>query len=49
VCPQDGTCVYLVMPTSNTACFQSFLNVLSRRFASSLSDLAVKARGMLAQ
>jgi hypothetical protein len=21
------------MPTSNTACFQSFLNVLSRRFA----------------
>ena len=33
VCPQDGTCVYLIMPTSNTACFQNFLNVLSRRFA----------------
>ena len=33
VCPQDGTCVYLIMPTSNTACFQSFLNVLSRSFA----------------
>src|SRR4051812_38864711 len=33
VCPQDGACVYLIMPTSNTACFQSFLNVLSRRFA----------------
>ena len=33
VCPQDGTCVYLIMPTSNTACFQSFLDVLSRRFA----------------
>jgi putative transposase len=33
VCPHDGTCVYLIMPTSNTACFQSFLNVLSRRFA----------------
>jgi transposase len=32
VCPQNGTCVYLIMPTSNTACFQSFLNVLSRRF-----------------
>src|ERR1700675_3138256 len=31
VCPQDGTCVYLIMPTSHTACFQSFLNVLSRR------------------
>jgi hypothetical protein len=33
VCPQDGSCVYLIMPTSNTACSQSFLNVLSRRFA----------------
>jgi putative transposase len=33
VCPQHGACVYLIMPTSNTACFQSFLNVLSRRFA----------------
>jgi hypothetical protein len=33
VCPQDGTCVYLIMPTSNTTCFQTFLDVLSRRFA----------------
>src|SRR5450759_205160 len=33
VCPKDGTCVYLIMPTSNTACFQAFLNVLSRKFA----------------
>ena len=33
VSPKDGTCVYLIMPTSNTACFQSFLNVLSRMFA----------------
>ena len=33
VSPKDGTRVYLIMPTSNTACFQSFLNVLSRRFA----------------
>jgi transposase len=32
VSPKDGTCVYLIMPTSNTACFQAFLNVLSRRF-----------------
>jgi transposase len=31
--PNDGTCVYLIMPTSNTACFQAFLNVLSRKFA----------------
>lgn len=34
VSPKDGACVYLIMPTSNTACFQSFLDVLSRRFAS---------------
>jgi hypothetical protein len=33
VSPKDGICVYLIMPTSNTACFQTFLNVLSRRFA----------------
>ena len=32
VSPKDGTCVYLIMPTSNTACFQAFLNVLSRKF-----------------
>jgi len=33
VSPKDGTCVYLIMPTSNTACFQIFLDVLTRRFA----------------
>jgi len=33
VAPKDGTCVYLIMPTSNTACFQVFLDVLARRFA----------------
>src|ERR1700730_12812032 len=33
VCPKDGMCVYLIMPTSNTACFQIFLTVLSRKFA----------------
>jgi transposase len=33
VAPMDGTCVYLIMPTSNTACFQAFLDVLSRTFA----------------
>jgi hypothetical protein len=29
VAPKDGTCVYLIMPTSNPACFQAFLDVLS--------------------
>ena len=33
VSPKDGTCVYLIMPTSNTACFQVFLEVLARKFA----------------
>ena len=30
---KDGTCVYLIMPTSNTARFQVFLEVLARKFA----------------
>ena len=33
VSPGDGTCVYLIMPTSNTASFQAFLDSLARRFA----------------
>jgi transposase len=33
VAPKDGTCVYLIMPTSDTACFQAFLDALSRKFA----------------
>ena len=32
VSPKDGTCVYLIMPTSNTECFQVFLEVLARKF-----------------
>ena len=33
VSPKDGTCVYLIMPRSDTACFQVFLDALSRKFA----------------
>ena len=33
VAPKDGTCVYMIMPISNTACFQAFLNILARKFA----------------
>ena len=33
VAPKDGICVYLIMPTSNTACFQAFLDALARKFA----------------
>ena len=32
VAPKHAICVYLIMPLPNTACFQTFLNVLSRRF-----------------
>lgn len=31
VCPRDGTCFYLIMPTSDTACFQTFLDALARK------------------
>ena len=33
VSPKDGTCVYLILPTSDTQCFQVFLGVLARKVA----------------
>ena len=33
VSPKDGRCAYLIMPTSNTACFQAFLDALAQKFA----------------
>jgi DDE superfamily endonuclease len=33
VCPKDGRCAYLIMPTSNTECFQVFLDALAKKFA----------------
>ena len=33
VCPRDGTCFYLIMPTSDTACFQTFLDALARKYS----------------
>jgi hypothetical protein len=33
ICPQDGTCAYLVMPYADTVCFQIFLNALAKKFA----------------
>ena len=32
VCPKDGRCVYLIMPASDTACFQIYLDVLSKKY-----------------
>jgi hypothetical protein len=47
--PKDGTCVYLIMPTSNTACFQAFLHMLARRFArQNILPVLDGARGDLA-
>ena len=33
VCPKDGTCVYLIMPASDTECFQIFLDTLAKKYA----------------
>jgi len=33
ICPQDGACMYLVMPSADTVCFQIFLDALATRFA----------------
>jgi transposase len=32
VCPEDGTCVFLIMPASDTACFQIFLDTLAKKY-----------------
>jgi len=33
VCPKDGTCVFLIMPASDTECFQIFLDILAKKFS----------------
>jgi DDE superfamily endonuclease len=33
VCPNDGTCVYLIMPASDTECFQIVLDTLAKKYA----------------
>jgi hypothetical protein len=30
VCPNDGTCVFLILPAADTECFQIFLNTLAK-------------------
>ena len=32
VYPQDGTCVFLIMPASDTECFQIFLDTLAKKY-----------------
>jgi transposase len=33
VCPREGTCVFLIMPASDTECFQIFLDILAKKFS----------------
>ena len=33
VCPKDGACVFLIMPASDTECFQIFLDILAKKFS----------------
>ena len=42
VCPKDGKCVYLIMPASDTACFQIYLDILSRKYRRQLWRISHK-------
>ena len=33
VSPTDGTCAFLILPASDTECFQIFLNTLAKKFS----------------
>jgi putative transposase len=45
VCPIDGTCAFLILPASDTECFQIFLNSLAKRFSRSQILLVVDGAG----
>ena len=45
VSPKDGTCVFLVMPASDTECFQIFLDTLAKTYSKELILLAVDGAG----
>jgi transposase len=33
VCPKDGRCAFLILPTADTQCFQIFLNTLAKKYS----------------
>jgi len=33
VCPVDGACAFLILPTADTECFQIFLDTLAKKFS----------------
>ena len=45
VSPTDGTCAFLILPASDTECFQIFLNSLARRFSRSYILLVIDGAG----
>src|SRR5512145_1976761 len=45
VSPKDGTCFYLIMPTSDTASFQAFLDVLARKLTFARQDILLVLDG----
>jgi DDE superfamily endonuclease len=45
VCPKDGTCAFLILPASDTECFQIFLDTLAKRFSRSHLLLVVDGAG----
>ena len=45
VCPADGRCAFLILPASDTECFQIFLNVLAKKFSRSQILLVVDGAG----
>ena len=44
-CPNDGTCVFLILPAADTECFQIFLNTLAKKYSRSHILLFVDGAG----
>jgi transposase len=45
VSPKDGTCIYLIMPASDTECFQIFLDTLAKKYPRQLILLFADGAG----
>ena len=45
VCPTDGACAFLILPASDTECFQIFLNMLAKKFSRNHILLVVDGAG----
>jgi transposase len=45
VSPKDGTCVYLIMPASDTECFEIFLDIVAKQYPKDFILLFVDGAG----